>query len=179
MRDNRGIKVTPDDDDDDDLVRAWPRLVVSPYARGFPRPDTISFSRLGNPLPPLLARVATAQFLPRSPPIRSPLISKEKYSARRVSSFPPSHVKSGVLYARRSKNCFFTSVIIRSVAWIVNTRIATDELSKWEEREREQRRKASGNTSRPEREMKVSLVGYAFPIRKWVYTGNRFSNLST
>lgn len=79
MRDNRGIKVTPDDDDDDDdLVRAWPRLVVSPYARGFPRPDTISFSRLGNPLPPLLARVATAQFLPRSPPIRSPLISKGK-----------------------------------------------------------------------------------------------------
>lgn len=62
MRDNRGIKVTPDDDDDDDLVRAWPRLVVSPYARGFPRPDTISFSRLGNPLPPLLARSISSAF---------------------------------------------------------------------------------------------------------------------
>lgn len=92
MRDNRGIKVTPDDDDDDDIVRAWPRLVVSPYARGFSRPDTISFSRLGNPLPPPqnLARVASARtLLPRSPLIRS-VNFEGKIIIRRAFSFLPS-----------------------------------------------------------------------------------------
>lgn len=93
MRDNRGIKVTPDDDDDDDdIVRAWPRLVVSPYARGFSRPDTISFSRLGNPLPPPqnLARVASARtLLPRSPLIRA-VNFEGKIIIRRAFSFLPS-----------------------------------------------------------------------------------------